>query len=200
MNIKKPDAEFAKNMYESLGFEYSCIDLMEAENCYALDLNFDQVPMEIYNKFDLVTNLGTTEHLINQNNCFKFLHDLTKLNGFMFHNVPFQGFENHSLICYNPKLFWMIARSNNYKLHFFHVTRSKKKHLINNDIINNIMDNFDNGLPNELKEFYLEDASIQIVFEKIHESQYVPPIDVYSGTKTNFKYLSDVYKIFKFEK
>jgi hypothetical protein len=33
----------------------------------------------------------------------------------MIHNVPTQGLFMHGLVNYNPKFFWMLARSNGYK-------------------------------------------------------------------------------------
>ena len=66
-------------------------------------------------RYDLVTNFGTTEHVANQLNAMKIIHDLTAVGGVMIHNVPLQGFMNHGLVNYNMKFFWMLARSNGYE-------------------------------------------------------------------------------------
>ena len=75
----------------------------------------DQVPEGCRGKYRLVTNYGTTEHVANQLNAFKIIHDLTAVGGLMVHSVPAQGMFCHGLVNYNPKFFWMLARSNGYK-------------------------------------------------------------------------------------
>jgi hypothetical protein len=77
-----------------------------------LDLNFDGngIPTEHKGKYSLVTNFGTTEHVTNQLNAFKVIHDLTMPNGVMIHEVPAQGMFNHGLVNYNPKFFWVVEQ------------------------------------------------------------------------------------------
>jgi len=81
-----------------------------------LDLNYDNVPEASSKAFDLVTNYGKTEHISNQLNAFKIIHDLTKPGGLMVHHVPAQGHLNHGLFNYNAKFFWMLCRSNGNKV------------------------------------------------------------------------------------
>ena len=109
------DAPLARDFWKWLGFSYASIDIDESPESIALDLNFDATPEKYYGCFNLVTNFGTTEHVANQLNAFKIIHELTSLGGVMLHTVPAQGMFNHGLINYNPKFFWMLARSNGYK-------------------------------------------------------------------------------------
>jgi hypothetical protein len=46
---------------------------------------------DVHEKFDIVTNFGTTEGICNQANMFKNMHDLCNINGIMIGIVPFQG-------------------------------------------------------------------------------------------------------------
>ena len=48
-----------------------------------LDLNFDEAPKDHWNKYGLVTNHGTSEHIMNQYNVFKMMHDFTRPGGVM---------------------------------------------------------------------------------------------------------------------
>jgi hypothetical protein len=61
-------------------------------------------------------NFGTTEHVANQLNAFKLIHDLAAKGCIMVHTLPSHGQFNHGLVNYNPKFFWMLARSNGYRL------------------------------------------------------------------------------------
>src|SRR4051812_623146 len=104
----------AREFWNWLGFRYAAIDIDGSPGSLPLDLNFDDVPAEMRGRFGLVTNFGTTEHVANQINAFKIIHDLTAPGGLMIHEVPAQGMLNHGLINYNFKFFWMLARSNGY--------------------------------------------------------------------------------------
>jgi hypothetical protein len=70
-------APMARDFWRWLGFEYASIDIDGSPDSLPLDLNYDNVPVSARGKFDLVTNFGTTEHVTNQLNAFKIIHDLT---------------------------------------------------------------------------------------------------------------------------
>ena len=67
----------AKILYESLGFNYFSIDVdfdeinEDVSSNLIMDLNFDTLDNKFHNKYDLVTNFGTSEHLLNQLNFLK---------------------------------------------------------------------------------------------------------------------------------
>ncbi len=67
-------------------------------------------------KYDFVTNHGTSEHLLNQQNFFKVVHELTKPGGLMLHAVPFTAHIEHGFFNYQPNFFEALARYNSYKL------------------------------------------------------------------------------------
>ena len=108
----------SRQIWEWLGITYTAIDIDESPECVPLDLNFDVTPKALVGRHHLVTNFGTTEHVANQLNAFKIIHDLTAIGGVMLHNVPC-GRPNHGLINYTEKFFWMLARSNEYKTLIF---------------------------------------------------------------------------------
>jgi hypothetical protein len=95
----------SRHLHESLGFKYQCIDIDGNFGSIGLDMNFDPLPAEYRGKFGMTTNHGTTEHIFNQLNAFKMIHDLTRPGGLMQH-----GFFN-----YQPNLFDALARFNSYK-------------------------------------------------------------------------------------
>jgi SAM-dependent methyltransferase len=106
----------AKELYTALGFDFHCIDVDPQFESIRLDLNFDECPPEHVGKYDFVTNHGTSEHLLNQQNFFKVVHDLTKPGGLMLHAVPFTAHIEHGFFNYQPNFFEALARYNSYKL------------------------------------------------------------------------------------
>jgi hypothetical protein len=106
----------AKELYTALGFDFHCIDVDPQFDSIRLDLNFDECPPEHVGKYDFVTNHGTSEHLLNQQNFFKVVHDLTKPGGLMLHAVPFTAHIEHGFFNYQPNFFEALARYNSYKL------------------------------------------------------------------------------------
>lgn len=105
----------SRHLHESLGFQYDCVDIDGNFGSLPLDINFDSVPPEHRGKSDLTTNHGTTEHIFNQLNAFKMIHDFTAPNGLMLHALPFTMHLEHGFFNYQPNLFDALARFNSYR-------------------------------------------------------------------------------------
>jgi len=120
----------AKDFYLGIGFkEYNSIDADGERGSLIFDLNLNI--KEHYNfdkKYDLVTNIGTSEHVFNQNSCFENIHNLTNDDGYMLHIVPFEGGFNHGFINYNPILFYDLAIYNNYEIIGFWYMSERPSH------------------------------------------------------------------------
>ena len=106
----------AQLVYEALGIKYKCVDVDGRDGTLVMDLNFDTVPEDQLSRYGLVTNHGTTEHLMNQSNAFQVVHDFTKPGGLMLHAVPFMGYVEHGFFSYHPNLFQALARYNSYEI------------------------------------------------------------------------------------
>jgi hypothetical protein len=105
----------SRHLHEKLGFRYECLDIDANFGALTMDLNFDQVPPDFRNKYGLVSNHGTTEHILNQYNCFKVIHDLAKPGGLMLHALPFTVHLEHGFFNYQPNFFSALARYNSYR-------------------------------------------------------------------------------------
>jgi SAM-dependent methyltransferase len=110
--------EFAK----LCGFEYLAYDIFNGDNIRVFDLNSEPAPDAHRGKFDCVFNFGTTEHVFNQYNAFKVIHDVTRVGGHMFHQVPAVGYINHGYWVYSPRTFSELAAANGYELRAFWIT------------------------------------------------------------------------------
>jgi hypothetical protein len=107
--------ELAKLFYR-LVFQYetySAIDLHGTAIAQRHDLNH---PVPIAQTFDVVTNLGTSEHVFNQYQFFKTMHDLTAANGVMIHSMPNQGCYDHGFFNYHPTFLFDLAEANGYTM------------------------------------------------------------------------------------
>ncbi len=107
-------APWSRPFWRALGCSYLAIDLVEGEDVASFDLNRAHVPRELKESQDLVVNGGTTEHILNQENVFRFIHDLTKPRGIMVHLVPCQGTIIHGFFQYTQKFFSHLCRENGY--------------------------------------------------------------------------------------
>jgi cell division protein FtsB len=105
----------ARLLYEALGIEYNCVDVDGRSGTLVLDLNFDPAPEEHWNKYGLVTNHGTSEHIMNQLNVFKMMHEFAKPGGAIIHAVPFTVHLEHGFFNYQPNFFEALARYNSYE-------------------------------------------------------------------------------------
>lgn len=79
---KKTDGVPYNSYFRSLGITYDSIDLNGMDGALPLDLNAD---IELAAR-ELVSNLGTSEHVLNQEACFRNVHNLSERR--MVHWVP----------------------------------------------------------------------------------------------------------------
>jgi SAM-dependent methyltransferase len=98
------------------GFDYRSLDLINGFKTVLLDLNIHSAPEELRGAFDLVTNFGTTEHLINQLLAMKTVHDVTKPGGVIYHDLPMSGYLKHGYFLYTPLFFNDLAAANGYRV------------------------------------------------------------------------------------
>ena len=101
---------------------YVAYDIFQGPQTRIFDLNFNSLPHEDVAAFDVVLNFGTTEHVFNQYNCFKVIHEATKVGGFMFHQVPAVGYIDHGYWIYSPRTFSEVAQANRYEIAGFWIT------------------------------------------------------------------------------
>ena len=179
------EAPFARELYEHLGLKYTCVDYDETPHSIKMDLNYDRVPKNQKGKFALVTNFGTSEHAVNQLNVFEVIHDFTANNGVMLHTVPFHGFSAHGFVGYTMQFFWMLCRSNLYKVIdvnlLFH-----NSYKVPENIIHFAKENSSIFIKKDhIEKNKFQDVGVVIVLQKQYDIDFVPPIDVANGTKTN---------------
>ena len=91
--------------------DYESIDPGVADSDYKFDLNYSLPEILSY---DVVTDSGTGEHIFNQAQLFRTMHDLTKKGGIMTHVLPWTGWYNHGFYNFQPTLVYDLAAANDY--------------------------------------------------------------------------------------
>jgi hypothetical protein len=176
-------APFARDFWTSMGFDYAAIDVDGSPRSIPLDLNFDSVPAELRGKADLVTNLGTTEHICNQMNAFKVIHDLAAPGAVMIHHLPAAGAPNHGLVNYNPKFFWFLARSNDYKWLYMDYHGGEEPYALPENILESVS-LYEPDAARLMGKRITVDYAIQVALQKTLDLPFVPPLDIEEDAAT----------------
>ena len=110
----------AKLYFDRLGFNHTSIDIKGKRGSVPLDLSKPITDERYLNRFDILTNFGTSEHVDNQFECWRNIHNLVKSGGIFIHILPMtltEGENNkHCDYCYFPKFFANLSRSNFYNI------------------------------------------------------------------------------------
>jgi hypothetical protein len=190
-------APLAREFWTWLGFNYASIDIDGSPGSIPLDLNYDEVPIELIGKYDVVTNFGTTEHVANQLQSFKIAHDLATPGGLMLHVLPASGGLNHGLVSYNPKFFWMLGRSNGYKIAFMTMGQSERDSGLPQNLLD-FLTLYEPKAADDFAAFRMPATSIVVALQKIFDTPFVAPLDVPTEATTEHASLRDRYwSVFK---
>lgn len=119
--VQLSEGGLAGDLFELAGFSVTCLDVFAGKRTVEMDLNHASAPDHFKGGFDVVTNFGTTEHILNQYNTFQFIHDCVRPGGLMIHQLPMEGWSDHCLVKYNPKFFFLLAIANDYSLVDFRI-------------------------------------------------------------------------------
>lgn len=112
----------AKHVFESIGFKHTSFDINGKDGALKIDLSKTVKDERYVNVFDVVTNIGTSEHIEpykRQYECFKNIHLCSKIGGIMIHIVPEVGsFYNHCANYYSVDFFEHLSKLNDYKISY----------------------------------------------------------------------------------
>jgi hypothetical protein len=189
---KLAGAPLAREFWTWLGLHYASIDIDGSPRSIPLDLNHDEVPAELVGRYDVVTNFGTTEHVANQLQAFKIIHDLAAAGAIMLHVLPAGGMPNHGLVSYNPKFFWMLGRSNGYKIAFMTMGQSDRDAGLPDDLVE-FLALYEPQAKSEFAAYTMPVTSVVVALQKVFDTPFVAPLDVPTGTTTEHLSLRERY-------
>lgn len=111
---KQPRAS-SKKFYEDLGFsDYSSIDINNEHGAIPLDLNDELKDEKLFNKFDVVTDFGSCEHVFNVSECYKTIHKILKVNGLII--ITQAVSRGNGYFLYDRSFLDGIVAANNYDI------------------------------------------------------------------------------------
>jgi len=148
------------------GFKYHSLDIFNGYNTILFDLNIDQPSQEMVGQFDLVTNLGTTEHVINQYESMRSIHQFTKVDGLIYHDLPMSGYYTHGYFSYNPLFFQHLALANEYEI--------VRQAYLKGEMEATPRFMSDNGFP----EPAFSNFGIEFIFRKTSKQPFRMPLDI----------------------
>jgi hypothetical protein len=110
----------ARELYQSMGCtRYEAIDGNGGGTVLAdLNLPFTVNHPDFTRAFDLVTDIGTSEHCFNFAQVWWTIHEMTKPGGLIFFEKPYQGFPDHGFFNQHKTLFVDLAGANGYEILF----------------------------------------------------------------------------------
>lgn len=107
---------YLSELFDLTKVEYQSFDVCPGLKTEILDFNFENLPEAHRGRYDVVLNFGTTEHVINQLNSFKIIHEALKPGGVAFHNLPSIGYVDHGYYAYHDVFFKDLVLANDYEV------------------------------------------------------------------------------------
>lgn len=92
---------------------YVAVELGLVPRRLCLDLNGR---VRIERQFDCVINNGTCQHVFDQANFYRVMHEATRAGGTILHWTPCIGWINHGLYTIQPGFFFDLATANDYSI------------------------------------------------------------------------------------
>lgn len=118
MEHKTPEPRMpAREWYKDHGVsKVVSVDLNGMWDSLAHDLD-QPLPEDHHDRYHLVTNYGTGEHVNDQYSFFKNVHDASRQGGVMVHQLNHEGFmPGHGRYYYNQKVVFNLARLCSYSI------------------------------------------------------------------------------------
>ncbi len=103
---------------------YEAIDLHGSPAAMKQDLN---EPVTLAQRYDIVTNFGTAEHVFNIAQVFRTMHEAVKPGGLLLHALPNQGAYDHGFYNFHPTFVFDLAQANDYMLKMLFYVESEAK-------------------------------------------------------------------------
>ena len=118
MNVTDVYKGPAKAYFEEQGIIHESFDLDGQFGAVVLDLGEPLPPGSPYlNVYNVLTNFGTTEHVVNHHVCYQNIHRMCAPGAVMLHAVPAPGNWHHHGRYYYPQTFYAgLAAANDYEV------------------------------------------------------------------------------------
>lgn len=111
--------------FHSLGFEeIESVDYSDFENAtHIADLGAPDLPEQLHERFDVVVDGGTIEHIFHLPNALKNVFTALRVGGRVIHSSPMAGFFDHGFYDFSPTLFVDYYSANQFELNCIWIFR-----------------------------------------------------------------------------
>lgn len=108
--LANPNNQFSEIFFKKIGFsKVDSIDASDFENASIIQDLADAIPKELEEKFDVIYDGGTCEHIFDIPTAYRNIDKMLKPNGVLIGHSPCNNWINHSFYQINPELvyaFW----------------------------------------------------------------------------------------------
>lgn len=124
-NILSHKPEFATRafisdtyLFKSLGF--SRVQSMDISDFEGADIIFDlcseSTPVNLFEKYDVIIDSGTSEHVFHMPNLFRHIFSMLRPGGRVMHISPSTNCIEHGYYMFSPGLFWDFYTANHFNM------------------------------------------------------------------------------------
>jgi SAM-dependent methyltransferase len=114
-----------RTLFECLGFtDSAAVDASDFESAdHVFDLNRPDLPEELAERFDVIIDGGTLEHVFHVPNALRNIHGMLRPGGRIIHHAPSSNHMDHGFYMFSPTLFWDYYEANRYDVNLVQVFR-----------------------------------------------------------------------------
>lgn len=111
------EISLSKNYYDLIGVSHTTIDWHGKNGALIIDMS-KPITSLLFNRFDILTDFGFSEHVKDQYQNWKNIHDIVKPGGLMIHELPGQPmFPGHGECpWFTTDFFECMAKKQNYEI------------------------------------------------------------------------------------
>ena len=103
--------------FGSLGLDVKSLDVSRYEGAdYIYDLNDVNTPDSFKNRFDVIFDGGTIEHVFNVANTMSNIFAMLKTDGVVIHSTPSNNYVEHGFYQFSPTFFYDYYSTNNFDI------------------------------------------------------------------------------------
>jgi hypothetical protein len=120
-----------KTFFSMLGFDEVCS--CDAATIEKPDYHFDlsqPPPATLHNRFDVVFDGGTLEHIFDVPRALTHVHQMLKVGGRIIHSSPTSNQVDHGFYSFSPTLFWDYYSVNGYEVNDCFVIAHQADHTL----------------------------------------------------------------------
>jgi len=119
------DVVFFKSMGLSVVESCDYSDFQEVDHVF--DLN-KPVPKELHNKYDIILDSGTLEHVFNLPQALNNIYDMLKVGGRVIHLLPASNYVDHGFYAFSPTLFYDYYTANKWSIETSRIVELTRRH------------------------------------------------------------------------